>query len=75
MKPQGLVHTRQERACLLLEEKAEGWGRKATLEPVGTGTGQEGNPSEILSLACLRASRTGQGLRRETNLRTASQWP
>ena len=59
-KPQGLVHTRQERVCLLLEEKGEGRGRKAELEPAGTGTEREGNPSQtVLSLACLRASRAG----------------
>ena len=66
-KPQGLVHTRQEQVCLLLEEKGEGRGRKAELEPAGTGTEREGNTSQtVLSLACLRAFRTGQGLRRET---------
>ena len=66
-KPQGLVHTRQERVCLLLEEKGEGQGWKAELEPAGTGTEREGNPSQtVLSLASLRASRAGQDLRRET---------
>lgn len=65
-EPRGLAHTGQGRACLLPEGKGEGRGQKAELAPAGTGTGREGSPSEtVLSLACLRASRTGQGLRRE----------
>lgn len=65
-EPQGLAHTGQERVCLLLEGKGKGQGRKAELAPAGTGTGREGSPSEtVLSLACLRASSTGQGLCRD----------
>ena len=65
-EPQRLAHTGQGRACLLLEGKGKCRDRKAELAPAGAGTEREGSPSETVPLlACLRASRTGQGLRRE----------